>query len=450
MSETYGLPPQFLARMRDQLKTEEAFNAFLASYDRPARRGIRVNGLKISGEEFLKISPFSLRPVPWAENGFYLPEEVKVGAHAYHFAGLYYSQEPSAMSVAPLLEVKPGEKVLDLCAAPGGKSTQLAQAMRGEGVLVCNEINRERARVLSQNVERLGVTNAVVLNSSPEFLAPWLRGYFDKILVDAPCSGEGMFVKNKKEALENWSEANVAACAARQKNILSSAAEMLDGGGRLVYSTCTFAPAEDEEQIRNFLADHPDFALLSQKKLYPHESECEGHFYAVLQRAGEKSAEISSSRRNRGRDKEGLSAKERALFDGFCKDTLRSFPWSDRVLRLAGETLYALPNGVFPLDKLPVLRAGIRLGSFEKGRFTPAHALAVCLKRENFLRVVDLSPADCEGYLRGEVVRADIPNGWCAVCVDGYPLGWGKATDGTVKNHFPKGLRLVSPAGGVY
>ena len=438
MSEECNLPPSFLARMRAQLRTEEAFNAFLASYDRPARRGVRVNNLKITREEFLKISPFSLRPVPWEENGFYVDENIKTGGHAYHFAGLYYSQEPSAMSVAPLLNAKPGERVLDLCAAPGGKSTQLAGAMRGEGILVCNEINGERARILSQNIERLGVTNAVVLNASPEALAARFQGYFDKILVDAPCSGEGMFKKNRKEALENWSVANVAACAARQKNILSSAAQMLAAGGRLVYSTCTFAPAEDEEQIEAFLRDYPSFTLLAQKKLYPHETDCEGHFYAVLQKS-----DLSSQKAGKERVQTGnLSAKERALFTDFCRGALRDFPWKDRVLYRAGETLYALPQGVFTLDKLPVLRAGIRLGNFDKGRFTPAHALAVCLKAENVLRNVSLSEEECAGYLRGETEGAEIENGWCLVCVDKYPLGWGKATNGVIKNHYPKGLRL--------
>lgn len=438
MSEESGLPLRFLARMRAQLQTEEAFNAFLASYERPTLRGVRVNNLKITREEFLKISPFSLRPVPWEENGFYVDENIKTGGHAYHFAGLYYSQEPSAMSVAPLLCAKPGERVLDLCAAPGGKSTQLAGAMRGEGILVCNEINGERARILSQNIERLGVTNAVVLNASPESLAVRFQGYFDKILVDAPCSGEGMFKKNRKEALENWSEANVAACAARQKNILSSAAQMLAAGGRLVYSTCTFAPAEDEEQVEAFLREYPSFTLLSQKKLYPHETDCEGHFYAVLQKS-----DLSSRKAGKERVQTGnLSAKERALFTDFCRGALRDFPWNDRILYRASETLYALPQDLFTLDKLPVLRAGIRLGSFDKGRFTPAHALALCLKRENVLRSVSLSSEECAGYLRGETKEAEIENGWCLVCVDKYPLGWGKATNGIVKNHYPKGLRL--------
>ncbi|MBQ9081225.1 MAG: RsmB/NOP family class I SAM-dependent RNA methyltransferase, partial [Clostridia bacterium] len=274
------LPKAFILRMQKQLANEEAYQAFLQSYNRVTLRGIRVNTLKIERAQFEKISPFSLTPVPWEENGFYVAEE-KTGRHVYHFAGLYYSQEPSAMSVVPLLAVNPGERVLDLCAAPGGKSTQIAQALQGEGLLVCNEINGNRAKILSQNVERLGVKNAVVTNASPETLAKRFVSYFDKILVDAPCSGEGMFKKNEREAIENWSEENVSLCAARQKEILRSAAAMLRVGGRLVYSTCTFAEAEDEGQIADFLQEHSEFKLIQQKKLYPHEVLGEGHFYAV-------------------------------------------------------------------------------------------------------------------------------------------------------------------------
>jgi NOL1/NOP2/sun family putative RNA methylase len=396
---------------------------------------LRVNTLKITKDEFEKISPFSLRPVPWEENGFYVTEE-KIGRHPYHFAGLYYSQEPSAMSVAPLLDVRAGERVLDLCAAPGGKSTQIAQALGGKGLLVANEINGNRASVLSQNVERLGVKNGVVLNASPAALAARFEGYFDKILVDAPCSGEGMFKKNEKEAVENWSEENVALCAARQAEILRSAAAMLCAGGRLVYSTCTFAPEEDEGQIASFLATMPEFELVEEKKLYPHEVEGEGHFYAVLQK-------VSGIRRASAAPiKSNLSKKEGALFSAFCKENLAA-ELPSGVLYKAGDMLYLLPEGMFGLEKLPVLRAGIRLGEFLKDRFEPAHSWAMCLKVEEVNRVVRLGVSESEKYLRGETVEADVINGWCLVCVDNYPLGWGKATGGVVKNHYPKGLRLV-------
>lgn len=434
----YDLPEKFIERMRRQLKGEEEFSAFLSSYDRPPHKGLRVNTLKISPSDFSAISPFGLTSVPWEKNGFYVAEE-KIGRHPYHFAGLYYSQEPSAMSVVPLLDAQPGDRVLDLCAAPGGKSTQIAQALAGKGLLVCNEIDSSRAAILSQNIERLGVKNAVVVSASPQFLSGKFPLFFDKILVDAPCSGEGMFKKNAKEAFENWSEENVAACAARQKEILCSAAEMLGGGGRLVYSTCTFAPEEDEEQVARFLAEHDDFSLVTQNKLYPHERAGEGHFYAVLQKAGTEARGAKPIASN-------LSKKEREFFDSFCAETLTAESFSAiaaGVLYRAGTTLYRLPDESFPLEKLPVLRAGIRLGEFMKNRFEPGHALAMALQRKDVFRTVDLSKTESEKYLRGETLQAETENGWCLVTVDSFPLGWGKTTNGVVKNHLPKGLRLL-------
>ncbi len=432
------LPAAFLARMRAELGEEE-FRAFLQSYEKPLPRGIRVNTLKIDREKFSEISPFALRPVPWEENGFYVAEE-KAGRHPYHFAGLYYSQEPSAMSAAPQLGAGPGERVLDLCAAPGGKSTQLAQAMRGEGILVCNEIDPARARILAQNIERLGVKNAVVLNASPERLAPMFPAFFDKILVDAPCSGEGMFRKNAQEALSNWSEANVALCAERQHRILQCAAGMLRAGGRLVYSTCTFAPAEDEGQIYRFLSEHPEFAPVAQRKLYPHEIEGEGHFYAVLEKRSGGAAEEGNARRA-FRPQAPVPSAARAVFEKFCAENLRCMPSGEPYC--AGDVLYLLPAGCFALRDLPVLRAGVRAGEFRKGRFEPSHALAMSLRAEAFARTVSLDVSAAEKYLRGETFSARVADGWCGVLTEGFPLGWGKATGGTVKNHYPKGLRLM-------
>ncbi len=441
--EMPDLPPAFLERMKGQLGSEEAYHAFIKTYFLPTRRGLRVNTLKITKAEFEEISPFLLTPVPWAKNGFYVTDE-KIGRHPYHFAGLYYSQEPSAMSVAELLEVKSGERVLDLCAAPGGKSTQIAQELGGKGILVCNEIIGNRAKILSQNIERLGVKNAVVVNATPAALAQKFPRYFDKILVDAPCSGEGMFKKNEKEAVESWSEENVTFCATRQREILSYAQQMLKAGGRLVYSTCTFAPQEDEEQVATFLQDYPAFALLQEKKLYPHEVEGEGHYYAVL----EKRADVDDQENGRTElplQSSNLSKKDREALEKFGRETLgRNL---DGVLYRAGDTLYLLPDGAFTVEKLPLLRAGVRVGEYIKERtgerFEPNHALAMALKVDEVKRVVRLDEGAAERYLRGETVAADVENGWCLVTVHGYSLGWGKASNGTVKNHYPKGLRLV-------
>lgn len=423
------LPEAFLIRMQRELGEE--FSAFLASYDTPAERGIRVNTLKLTADAFRRIAPFALAPVPWEENGFYVAEE-KVGAHPYHFAGLYYAQEPSAMSAVPLLEVVPGDRVLDLCSAPGGKGTQIASALQGEGLLVLNEKVPDRAKILSQNVERMGIRNAVVLNESPDAIAPHFSGYFNKILVDAPCSGEGMFQK-EAAALSEWSEQNVAMCARRQAAILRSAAEMLAGGGTLVYSTCTFAPAEDELQVEAFLAAHPEFSCVLQKKYYPHRERGEGHFVAKLVKENGERGELRLQKAVCGKREEALYRTFEASFSRRREENLH----------LAGDSLYALPEGCFSLKGLRVLRAGVKLGILKKDRFEPDHALVLAMRREELRPVVD---TDCTGilpYLRGEPIVADgAKNGWCAVCVDGFPVGLGKITDGTVKNHYPKGLRL--------
>ena len=263
------LPQAFINRMKERLG--EKFPAFLQSYENPPYKGLRVNTLKISKEEFLKISPFVLEQIAWAENGFYITEE-KAGGDVYHFAGLYYLQEPSAMCAVPLLDVRPGDRVLDLCAAPGGKTTQIASAMQGEGVLITNEIDIARAKILSQNVERMGIRNSAVLCHSPQQLAERFTSFFDKILVDAPCSGEGLF-KKESNAIPEWSENNVKRCALRQKGILDCAAEMLAGGRRMVYSTCTFAEEEDEWQIEDFLKRHPEVELLEIQKLLDYYQE---------------------------------------------------------------------------------------------------------------------------------------------------------------------------------
>ena len=289
------LPPAFLARMKRQLG--DRYEAFLASYAGGRTYGLRFNPLKADRQDFLKKVPFALRDVPWADEGFYYEADVQPGRHALHDAGLYYIQEPSAMAAVPALDPEPGDRVLDLCAAPGGKSTQIAGRMKGIGLLVSNEIIPARAKILSQNIERMGVTNCVVCRESPERLAEAFPEFFDKILVDAPCSGEGMFRKDDTAVIE-WSEENVAMCAARQKNILQQAARMLRPGGVLVYSTCTYSEAENEDVINGFLDDHPEFkteeagplfdmehAAYGMVRLWPHRIEGEGHFVARLRKA---------------------------------------------------------------------------------------------------------------------------------------------------------------------
>ena len=259
------LPQLFLDRMKQML--EEEYPAFLNSYEDARYQALRINPSKTDRNRFAEETSFHLQPVPWEANGFYYEKEDQPGKHPYHEAGVYYIQEPSAMAPAAYLDAQPGEKVLDLCAAPGGKSTQIAAAMQGKGLLVSNEIHPARAKILSENMERMGVKNVMVTNESPQTLAGMFTEYFDRIMVDAPCSGEGMFRKNE-QACEEWSPENVQVCAARQQEILACAASMLRPGGRMVYSTCTFAPEENEGTISRFLEQHPQFHIVPVKK-YP-------------------------------------------------------------------------------------------------------------------------------------------------------------------------------------
>ncbi len=428
-----NLPEKFIVNMKKQLPENE-WEAFFAVYEKKPFKGVRLNPLKGGRYALKSLLPFLGEPVPWEENGFYTQAE-KLGASPFHFAGLFYSQEPSAMSAAPLLEVQAGERVLDLCSAPGGKGTQLACAMGGKGLIVLNEPVLSRAKILSGNVERMGIQNAVVTCETPERLAEKFEGYFDKILVDAPCSGEGMFRKNADEAIGEWSEENIALCATRQKRILESATKMLRAGGRLVYSTCTFAPAEDEEQVRDYLQAHAQMRLIRQEKLYPHKMNGEGHFVALIEKIGEQARAYSKG------IKPFISETSERAFRAFEKE----FFVAPKVRRLheAGGTLYDLPENVFDWKGLQILRVGVRLGEVKNGRFEPSHSLALCACKEELKNAVDLSVTDprVEKYLRGETIESETRNGWCVVCVEGYPIGLGKAVNGTVKNHLPKGLR---------
>ena len=426
-----NLPQEFLTRMQKRLGT--AYPAFLRCYDAPPVRGVRANLLKCSAQAFKDLAPFADESVPWAEGGFYTASE-KLGHMPAHHAGLFYVQEPSAMCAAPLLDAKPGERVLDLCAAPGGKTTQLAAAMRGEGVLVANEYIYDRARILSQNVERLGVKNCAVISADTAALAKKLPAYFDKILVDAPCSGEGMFRKDAG-AIAEWSEENVERCISRQREILDNAAEMLAGGGSLVYSTCTFETGENEEQIAQFLARHPDFVLKEQHLLLPHEVRGEGHFAALLQKTQGDRLDAPAFPHTCPR------AAERAWTE-FAQEFFLKVP--EGTLTAAGERLYLLPQGL-PALAGNVLRAGLELGSFDGKRFTPAHALAMAAKEGDVRLTFALSDADCVRWLRGETLPCE-GKGWGIVTWRSYPLGLCKAAGGTLKNHYPKGLRDLQAA----
>lgn len=427
-----NLPEKFIERMQKRLGTD--FPAFLASYEKPPEKGLRVNTGQLSAEEFAARTPFPLgEGVPWERNAFYIREE-KPGADVYHFAGLYYLQEPSAMAVGELAKRCRKTRVLDLCAAPGGKTTQIAAQMAGDGVLLSNEINYARAKILAQNVERMGIANCAVMSASPDTLAARFPAYFDLILLDAPCSGEGMF-KKEENAIPEWSEENVARCAARQREILEHAASMLSGGGRIIYSTCTFAEEEDELQIAGFLHRHPAFSLLEEKKLYPHLVRGEGHYCALLEKQNEDMGYKKPFPVLRD------PQAERA-FSAFWEACFSS-PFEGAIHTLADGRMYRVPMGMPDLTGATLLRLGVELGEWDGKFFKPAHALAMAYGK-GAKRKVSLSRAAAEKYLRGETLEGELSDGWCVVCVEEFPLGWGKCVRGVIKNHLPKALRKIS------
>lgn len=427
------LPQEFLQRMARQLGPE--LEAFLASYDRPRAVGLRLNPLKAPAPPSL---PFALEPVPWAENGFWYPPEERPGLHPWHEAGLYYLQEPSAMAPAELLAPETGMRVLDLCAAPGGKATQLAAKLQGQGLLVCNEYNSKRAAVLSQNIERMAVANALVLNETPQHLAQRLPGWFHRVLVDAPCSGEGMFRK-EAAALADWSPALVDMCARRQGEILDAAAALVAPGGRLVYSTCTFSPQENEWAVAAFLRRHPEFSIVpvdgfspggpeapGTVRLWPYKLRGEGHYAALLEKTG------GSPFCPPGQPADKLPPPVSAFLEGLGI----ALPPGQALA--FGENWYWAPVGTPALSGLRVLRPGLALGSLRGGIFRPAHALALWTKAAAACR--PLAPEEAAAYLAGETLP-DSGTGWQLVTLGGLSMGWGKAAGGQLKNHYPKGLR---------
>ena len=427
------LPERFLKRMETQLGDD--FPAYLESLERPRAVALRFNPLK--GDK--PALPFVKDPVAWEPMGYYYDPDSRPGLHPYHEAGVYYLQEASAMSAVALLDPQPGEKICDLCAAPGGKSTQIAGRLQGDGFLLCNEINPKRAKILSRNIERMGVANALVTNEHPARLAEKYPGLFDRVLIDAPCSGEGMFRK-EEAAVTDWSEETVKMCAARQQEILHSGATLVKPGGRLVYSTCTFAPEENELCMEKFLQAHPEFtrehvdapwftpAGTGAFRLWPHKLLGEGHFVAVLRKVSGEESDIPQIK----------GEQMPKVFTEFAKDLDLSLPRGKAVL--FGQSLYLAPEEMPDIRGVKVLRPGLELGEVKKDRFEPAHALALYLKTA--AKVVSL-PAESpvlQGYLQGQTVE-NATRGWTLIQVDSYSIGWGKGDGKMLKNHYPKGLR---------
>ena len=461
---TQSLPIDFVRHMEELLGAE--FDAFIGAMGEPAHAGIRANRLKITPAELLRLIGKDLEAVPWCADGFYLPNGLRAGKSPLYHAGLYYIQEPSAMSAAQALGVRPGERVLDLCAAPGGKSTQIAGMLEGEGLLVCNDVSRSRLKALVKNLDLAGVRNAVVTCEDPRKLARVFPAFFDKVLIDAPCSGEGMFRKDR-DVLKAYSAQKAGLFANTSRELLENTALMLTPGGRILFSTCTFNKTENEDAVDGFLESNRDFRPMdirieggegfaggygergsSYKRLFPYRIRGEGHFLALIERAAESGLDAAAALPGTSASFKRATRGQRDTFRGFAEVALKAGWLEDAELYAMGDTLYVLPQGIPNLDGIRLVKTGLRLGDARQTRFEPSQALAMALTRHEAQRVVDLphTSAEVVKYLKGETLELPLgcQDGWTLVCTEGHPLGWGKALGGILKNKYNRNWLIVS------
>ena len=438
---SHGLHPAFIENMRALLGDE--IDSFIAALEDEPALALRVNPLRANSAAVSY--DYSGESVPWEKNGFYLAANTRPGATIFHFSGAFYMQEASAMLPASILNARPGEKILDLCAAPGGKSSQIAAALNGQGVIVSNEPDLKRAKMLAGNIERLGIRNSIVVSEYPPKLAEKWPGFFDAVMVDAPCSGEGMF-RRERDSRAQWQPASPEGCMGRQLEILDRAAVMLRPGGRMVYSTCTYNSYEDEGAVGKFLETHPDFSLQpffvpgigdcpsGMVKIWPHRVRGDGQFAALLIKEDMPSPAPVKNRREKqsGRPKADPAPE---MYRRFISEF--ASPGENFRPAFLGDTLFAVPDCAPDTAGLRVISPGLALAKALKGRFEPDHRLAMALEN---LPSCELSGKNALAYCRGEEVPCD-GKGWLAAKYMGLPLGWGKASGGVMKNHLPKGLR---------
>ena len=467
------LPQSFLDSMKEILG--EDYEAFLAGFDGQRQYGLRVNTLKMNLEEFERIAPFHLKKVPWISNGYFYEAEDVPAKHPFYSAGLYYLQEPSAMTPASRLKVQPSERVLDLCAAPGGKATELGAALQGEGLLVANDINTARARALLRNLELFGISNSFVTNEPPHVLAERFPEFFHKIMVDAPCSGEGMFRKNPA-VVDSWQEKGPEYFSKLQREIIVQAADMLLPGGMMFYSTCTFSPLENEKTITHLLKERPDMEVIPMedyegfaegltsyrgevfdescklcRRIWPHKMSGEGHFMALLHKKNGTPQQVQQTVSQSSiwwKKCKGLNKEQKAAAEDFFSHV--NIAYDEKRIDVRGDNLYYLPAPQYDGRGLHFLRNGLFMGEFKKKRFEPSQPFALALHAQDFDQVLDF-PADDERlsrYLRGETLDvSDLiagekkRKGWQLVMVAGHPLGFGKLVNNNLKNKYPAGWR---------
>ena len=494
------LPVKFRLKMKELLKDD--FHRYEKCFDEKRHFGLRVNTNKITVADFMKIAPWDLDPIPWIENGFYYDgENIQPAKHPFYHAGLYYLQEPSAMTPAHLLPIEPGDKVLDLCAAPGGKATELGAKLDGTGLLVANDISHSRAKGLLKNIELMGIGNALIVSEHPSKLMDYFLEYFDKILIDAPCSGEGMF-RREPSMIKDWEEKGPEYYSRLQKEIILQGAKMLKPGGLLMYSTCTFDPIENEHVVEYLLKSCPEFSIVEVEgfsgfseglpeyienkseefrktiRIYPHRVNGEGHYLALLRKNMDIDLDKTDKCREcddvrdvkelksenptrvnkvlRGKNTVGSERKTRK--DNGVEIPVELTTFINLIKRrieieriyIKGEQVYYLPKEVHPITGLRFLRTGLYLGDLKKKRFEPSQALAMSLKKEEFDLTIDFKMKD-KGvikYLKGETLEISElvgkeDKGWTLICVEGYPLGFGKLANGVLKNKYQVGWRLT-------
>lgn len=478
------LPDKFVLEMKHLWQFDNPpgrWDDFLSVHDQPSASGLRANTLKITPEDFInRHKDWHLSPVPWAVSGFYLDGEIAPGREPEYLAGLYYIQEPSAMLPAEVLNVQPGDTVLDLCAAPGGKSTRLAERIGENGLLWANEISSERVKALLKNLELMGIDRSIISNETPERLAAQLPAFFDKILVDAPCSGSGMF-RRDPYAINSWEKYGPASCVVIQKDILKAADHLLKPGGHLVYSTCSFSISEDEQMIADFLEEHTQYRLIpydrpesvsdglaltanmtATGRIWPHLTRGDGHFCALLEKIGNSEqppnlgVTESTQAQSDLRFDSYLKWLHSALSDAGREKLKQREAWAH--YRLHQDHLHLLPNNLEGLPSLRYVKTGLYLGSFRSlknnvWRFEPGHALILSMQAQDFNYKFSLERDDpmLKKYLRGETLewpedtwpeQGWPENAWVAVCLEAYPLGWARTQGpGQLKNLYPAGWR---------
>lgn len=449
-----NLPEEYSIKMKELLKDE--FDDYIKSFEFKRYFGLRANTLKISADKLKNILDIDLEPIKWCKEGFYYNENERPAKHPYYNAGLYYIQEPSAMSTGAMIDIKEGDKVLDLCAAPGGKSTQIGAKLKNTGILISNDISTSRCKALVKNIEVSGIKNAVITNETPEKLKLKFKNYFNKIVVDAPCSGEGMFRKDA-DIIKSWKSDKTEICNI-QKNILKNASEMLCEGGIIAYSTCTFSPEENEYIIDDFIKNNDDFEIIDVAKnsgfdfgvpkwvengiddlkkcgrLWPYKIKGEGHFLALLKKKGEY-VNIESEKCVKIKDKN---------LDEYYKFSNEYLNINiDKNLVMHKNSLYNVPFDI-DLDGLRVIRSGFYLGDIKTKRFEPSQSFAMGIKKEDAKNVINfnLNEENLIRYLKGESFLIDADEGFNIICVDGFTLGWGKVQNGRLKNKYLPSWRI--------